>query len=271
MSTYTRTTTFGSLSAGNQAASKFDTEFDNIKTAVDDNYSIAASKEASLGNPAEDGYLLSSLADGTRSWVAPADETAPQTFDNIEVFSSSGTWTRPTGITKVIVEAWGGGGGGGGGNSTPHGGAGGGSGAYGYGIYSSISGNISVTIGSGGTGGGTGSTGNSGSTTTVSGGGMPSGCTCAGGSGGAHYTASGGAGGSAGAGWNLGIDGQRGGGSSAGLYGAGGSSPRGGGGGAGGFPSITTGYAGNSPGGGGGGGGTSTGGAGASGKVIIRW
>ena len=28
-------------------------------------------KEPSLGNPAEDGYVLSSLADGTRSWVVP--------------------------------------------------------------------------------------------------------------------------------------------------------------------------------------------------------
>lgn len=156
MSTYTRTTTFGSLSAGNQAASKFDTEFDNIKTAVDDNYSIASGKEPALGNPGTTGYVLSSTDAGVRSWVAlPAGS---QDFSNIQVFTGSGAWTNPGGITKVIVEAWGGGGGGGGGSSTQQA-AGGGAGAYGYGVFSTINGNINVTIGAGGSGGsgGTGS------------------------------------------------------------------------------------------------------------------
>ena len=39
-------------------------------------------------------------------------------FDSVQVFTSSGTWTRPSGITKVIVHVIGAGGSGGGGRSS---------------------------------------------------------------------------------------------------------------------------------------------------------
>ena len=40
----------------------------NVQSAIDE---LEAEKENELGSPLVDGYLLSSLADGTRSWVAP--------------------------------------------------------------------------------------------------------------------------------------------------------------------------------------------------------
>jgi hypothetical protein len=73
-------------------------------------------------------------------------------LNSVQVFTSSGTWTKPSGITKVIVEVIGGGGGGGSstsGNLTGAGGGGGG--AYARKLFdvSSVS-SVSVTIGSGG-------------------------------------------------------------------------------------------------------------------------
>ncbi len=50
--------------------------------------------------------------------------------DSVQVFTSSGTWTRPTDITKVFVTVKGGGGGGGGGYTDNHTGAGGAEGGF---------------------------------------------------------------------------------------------------------------------------------------------
>ena len=47
-----------------------------------------------------------------------------------ETFTTSTTWTAPTGVTSVTAEVWGGGGGGGGQNLASDGGGGGGGGAY---------------------------------------------------------------------------------------------------------------------------------------------
>ena len=61
-----------------------------------------------------------------------------------EVFTSSGTWTRPVGVSQVYVEMIGGGGGGSGGSSV--GGGGGGSGTiYRNAVF--VSGDVSVVIG----------------------------------------------------------------------------------------------------------------------------
>ncbi len=81
-------------------------------------------------------------------------------FSNFQVFNSSGTFTVPAGITRIMVELWGAGGGGGGGggstSSSTMGGSGGGAGAGGYvkDILSVTPGaSITVTIGIGGAGG----------------------------------------------------------------------------------------------------------------------
>lgn len=80
--------------------------------------------------------------------------------NGIQVFVSSGTFTVPTNITRIMVEAWGGGGGGGGsysGANGTFGGGGGGSGGYGIQFYNvTPGGSYSVIVGSGGSGGSSG-------------------------------------------------------------------------------------------------------------------
>lgn len=68
-----------------------------------------------------------------------------------EVFTTSGSWTCPDGITEITVECWGGGGAGSDGYSTTAAGCGGGGGAYAKKICSVIPGNTySFTVGIGG-------------------------------------------------------------------------------------------------------------------------
>lgn len=69
-------------------------------------------------------------------------------FRGMQVFSASGVWTKPAIVTQVYVKLWGGGGGGGGATTNSYGGGGGG-GGYAEGIMT-VSGNVYVTIGTGG-------------------------------------------------------------------------------------------------------------------------
>src|SRR3712207_844934 len=79
---------------------------------------------------------------------------------NVQVFTSSGTWTKPNGATTVHVLAIGGGGGGGSGRKAQSGtvrcggggGAGGGLAVHQY-RTSDLPATVPVTIGAGGTGG----------------------------------------------------------------------------------------------------------------------
>ena len=71
---------------------------------------------------------------------------------SVQTFTSSGTWTKPSGIRLAMVEVIGGGGGGGSSTSSVNtAGGGGGGGAYARKLFdvSSVS-SVSVTIGSGG-------------------------------------------------------------------------------------------------------------------------
>lgn len=84
-----------------------------------------------------------------------------------QIFTASGTFTVPSGVTNVKVTLIGGGGGGGGSDNVNYGGGGGGGGVY-YrqSVNVTPGSNISVTIGSGGSGGGNNQNGSSGGTSS---------------------------------------------------------------------------------------------------------
>lgn len=104
-------------------------------------------------------------------------------LNSVQVFTTTGTWNRPVGVTKIIVEILSAGGGGGGPRSADAGATsqGGGGGAYGklFLDVSAIS-TAAITIGAGGTAGGVDSNGSAGGTTSF----------------GAYISATGGSGGS---------------------------------------------------------------------------
>jgi hypothetical protein len=106
------------------------------------------------------------LAAGDRA-IAPGEPQA-------QLFTSSGTWTKPAGLRGAIVEVWGGGGGGGGtiGATNPAQGEGGGGGGGGYvrKLYkaSELNSTEAVTVGAGGTVA-SGADGNAGGSSTFKG------------------------------------------------------------------------------------------------------
>lgn len=189
--------------------------------------------------------------DGTQ-WVQMVTTNTSGGYTNFQVFNSSGTFTVPVGITRIMIEVWGGGGGGTVGVSGSYGGSGGAGGGYGKNIFTVIPGTIyTVTVGSGGTGSCTlspnsGGTSSFGSLISATGGGGVGGTSSApinitGGRGGYHYDSN-----------------QSGFGGSAGCGGIGGGG--------------SSGNAGSAPGGGGSGGyAGGCGFSGASGRIIVWW
>ena len=91
------------------------------------------------------------------SWGALGGGTAAGGPSAIRTFISSGTWTRPAGVTKVVVYVTGGGGGGGGGNYPGSVGATGGTSSFG--TYASATGGVGGDLSGGGGSGGSGSGG----------------------------------------------------------------------------------------------------------------
>lgn len=209
------------------------------------------------------GDLLTATADntpariavGTNGQVLQADSTTATGLKwatvsstptmNEQIFTSSGTFTVPTGITKVWVTAVGGGGAGGGSSGASSFGNGGSGGVLkNEQVTVTPGGSVTVTIGAGGTGVG-GGTGNSGGQTSFG-----------------SLTAAGGAGGKKNFGASESLTGVNGGGN---------------GGGVGGDANAGGGAAAANTGAGGGGAGRDqfasqlAGGAGGSGVVVVRW
>lgn len=185
-----------------------------------------------------------------------------------QTFTTSGSFTVPSGVTSLKVEVWGAGGGGGGSTSNGSGGSGGGGGGYCSGVITGYSGTQSIVVGAGGAGGTTSTTWNG----TNGGNSSAFGLIAYGGIGGKGNAGSLGTGGSATGGTvnTKGGDGIKG----ASTGGAGGIGANGGAGGAGGSNAV--GGAGVSPGGGGGGGeyangASKAGGSGANGQITLTW
>jgi hypothetical protein len=221
-------------------------------TTLNGNLSVAGTTTLnSLG--VTDNTTIGGTLDVTGSVTGTNLYVATGVFANYSVFTNSGTFTVPSGVTVVEVELWSGGGAGLGGN-----GASGAAGGYSLGIFTVTSGaHITVTVGLGG------------STVSANGGTSSFGAMCSA-TGGTGGTAGPGPGG-AGSGGYLNLSGQ----SGTDLDGSnsnapGGNAPRGG---LGGTANTSAIAAATIPGGGGaaGAGSSSVWGSGANGLVIIRW
>lgn len=118
----------------------------------------AAAGSTTYTLPAADGssgQVLSTNGSGTLSW---ASSGSTGTLKNVQVFTSSGTYTRTAGVTTALVIAVGGGGGGRGATANGGGGNGGNGGTTSFGAHVSAAGGSGATSYAGGAGG-TGGTG----------------------------------------------------------------------------------------------------------------
>lgn len=121
--------------------------------------SVNLDKLATTGTPSSSTFLRGDMA-----WTAVSDTSG---FASAQTFTSSGTWTKPSGITKINITIIGGGAGGAGASNQYGAGSGGAGGAvikYAHDV-SSIS-TATITIGSGGSGGYNGVVGTDGGNST---------------------------------------------------------------------------------------------------------
>jgi hypothetical protein len=112
------------------------------------------------------GKVLTSDASGKATWQTAAVSTG--SFTNMQVYATAGTntFTVPAGVTKIMIEVWGGGGGGGASGANPGSPAGGG--GYGKDIITVTPGTAyTVTVGAAGVQGTSGASGTTGGTTSV--------------------------------------------------------------------------------------------------------
>ena len=148
------------------AATELLREIVHVTAVSGDVFTIVRGQEGTTALNWSAGDLAQNLI--TAASMAALVQQDVNGFSNVQVFTSSGTFVVPAGVTKVRVRQSGGGGGSGGTSTTTSSqvsaSAGGNGGAYGEGIYSLTAGQVvPVTIGAGGaagtSGGGSGGTG----------------------------------------------------------------------------------------------------------------
>jgi hypothetical protein len=122
---------------------------------VNGNLNVSNGAIKTNGQAGQVGQVLSMNTGGNMTWANPANLTDFKNFYSVQNANTSEyafTWTVPTGVTKILVEVWGGGEGG---NKSGigGGGSGGDGGGYTRGIIAVVPGQIAdIIIGGGGIG-----------------------------------------------------------------------------------------------------------------------
>ena len=284
--TFTGTTTFASNVStlvdirGGSIKDTLITNVDIIGSTLNDMQVDAATATGMLfvNGPSDTLVKLGSQGSAGQTLFSAGAGALPTFGDRAEIFTSSGTFTVPSAVTRIYVtEVGGGGGGGAGGGAGPGGGGGGGQAHINFPITVTPLATHTITIGTAGTAGtaADGDGGDGGDTKFDDGGGdelvAAGGVKGIGNAGGGTGGAGGGAG-LAGSGVTAGSPGIKGGAGAAEAttVGGGGGASHFGSGGAGG--SSGSGSAGSDFGGGGGGGDNNTnGGAGTAGFILVQW
>lgn len=165
----------------NQSAPSFRSDLNNALSAVVSQNSGATAPTVTFANmlwydtvnnqlkkrnEADSGWITLGTIDETAGTFTPSGTPILPKFSNVQVFTSSGTFVTPAGVTEAYAIVIGGGGGGGRYNSGANAG---GLGGIGVGLVS-VSGSMTVTVGAGGTlsNSGTGGTGGTSSFGTIS-------------------------------------------------------------------------------------------------------
>lgn len=154
--------------ASNLALSSYNDSNTGVRFPAADEIDLVAGGNANFHMTASGGDLDGDWTVPTQAFGEDSEKVASTAFvqdavaalgSNVQEFTSSGTWTKPTGATLVLVEVWGAGGGGASGclhlsGSASVGGGGGGGGGYAFRWFNAddLSATESVTVGAGGTG-----------------------------------------------------------------------------------------------------------------------